>query len=84
MRGPYRYVRNPIVIGGLFVLVGQVFLFKSWPLGIWAAAFLLFNIFYFPLVEEKRLEEHFGQDYRDYKANVPLWIPRQFPWPAEE
>ena len=41
--------------------------------------FFLGNAVYFPLVEEKGLEERFGQAYREYKSNVPRWLPRRQP-----
>ena len=31
-------------------------------------------------MEEKGLEERFGEPYRLYKANVSRWIPRPRPW----
>ncbi len=31
-------------------------------------------------IEEKDLEKKFGDDYREYKAHVPRWIPRLRPW----
>ena len=38
------------------------------------------NVTYIPLVEERALEERFGESYREYKKNVPRWIPRLRPW----
>jgi protein-S-isoprenylcysteine O-methyltransferase Ste14 len=35
---------------------------------------------YFPLVEEKALEKRFGAAYREYRQNVPRWLPRLRPW----
>jgi len=32
-------------------------------------------------VEEKGLEERFGQAYREYKKNVPRWLSRRREWP---
>jgi protein-S-isoprenylcysteine O-methyltransferase Ste14 len=42
--------------------------------------FFIGNAIYFPLIEEKGLEKRFGDEYRDYKANVPRWIPRLRAW----
>jgi protein-S-isoprenylcysteine O-methyltransferase Ste14 len=32
--------------------------------------------------EEPVLVESFGAQYEDFRANVPLWIPRLSPWRA--
>ena len=78
--GPYCYVRNPMISGVLFMLGAESLLLGSWALALWLAAFFTANAFYLPLVEEKGLEERFGEPYRLYKANVPRWIPRPRPW----
>jgi protein-S-isoprenylcysteine O-methyltransferase Ste14 len=78
--GPYRYVRNPMITGVTTVLLGEAALGGSPALLIWAAAFFAINAIWFPLGEERRLEQRFGDDYRVYKRNVPRWIPRLRPW----
>jgi protein-S-isoprenylcysteine O-methyltransferase Ste14 len=80
VRGPYRYVRNPMIIGVLLMLLAEAVLLQSWPIALWMVVFFVGNSIYFPLGEEKRLENRFGDDYREYKANVPRWIPRLRPW----
>jgi protein-S-isoprenylcysteine O-methyltransferase Ste14 len=82
VRGPYRYVRNPMISGVLFILLGEAALFNSIPLLVWSAAFFAVNAVYFPLVEEPGLARRFGDDYERYKANVPRWLPRMRPWRA--
>jgi protein-S-isoprenylcysteine O-methyltransferase Ste14 len=82
VRGPYRYVRNPMISGVLFILIGEAALFNSIPLLVWSAAFFAVNAIYFPLVEEPGLARRFGDDYERYKANVPRWLPRMRPWRA--
>jgi protein-S-isoprenylcysteine O-methyltransferase Ste14 len=78
--GPYRYVRNPMISGVLFVLLGEAALFSSVELLVWSGAFFVVNAVYFPLVEEPGLARRFGDDYSTYKANVPRWVPRMRPW----
>lgn len=80
VRGPYRYVRNPMISGVLLILLAEAVLFSSWPVAIWMGIFLAANAVYFPLVEEKGLLRRFGDDYRLYKTQVPRWIPRLTPW----
>ncbi|MDE0044609.1 MAG: isoprenylcysteine carboxylmethyltransferase family protein [bacterium] len=80
VRGPYRYVRNPMITGVLFMLAGESIILGSWPVAGWMLGFFLLNSLYFVLVEEPGLERRLGEDYRHYKANVPRWIPRMTPW----
>ena len=81
--GPYRYVRNPMISGVFAMLMAETFLLKSTPLGIWFLVFLVGNMVYLPLYEEKALDERFGAEYGEYKANVPRWLPRLRPWEPE-
>ena len=75
--GPYRWVRNPIYIGALLVVLGEAWLFMSLPLlayaGVMAVVFHLFVIGY----EERRLRHRFGDTYLEYRRQVPRWIPRR-------
>jgi protein-S-isoprenylcysteine O-methyltransferase Ste14 len=80
VEGPYRYVRNPMITGVLAVLLGEAALFGSPALLIWCAAFLAANWAFFVLSEEPGLGRRFGDEYRDYRHNVPRWIPRRTPW----
>ena len=80
VRGPYRHVRNPMISSALFLLAAQALLFSSWALAGWLLVFFLGNALYLPLIEEKGLERRFGEQYLQYKANVPRWIPRIRPW----
>ena len=84
IRGPYRHVRNPMITGVLFMLLAEAMLFQSWLLVLWMGIFFISNAIYFPLVEEKDLEQRFGDDYRTYKTHVPRWIPRLKPWYPEK
>jgi protein-S-isoprenylcysteine O-methyltransferase Ste14 len=80
VRGPYRHVRNPMISGVLCVLAGEAMLLGSPALLIWFAAVLAVNAAYLPLVEEPGLRRRFGEDYENYRAHVPRWIPRRHPW----
>lgn len=80
VRGPYRFVRNPMISGVIFVLFGEALVLLSPPHGVWAAAFLAINLVYIPLVEEPQLEQRFGDSYREYRRHVPPFLPRLRPW----
>jgi len=76
VRGPYRFVRNPMISGVLFVIVAEALFFRSASIAIWAAAFFVINAIYIPLAEEPGLERRFGDEYRTYKRAVPRLLPR--------
>jgi protein-S-isoprenylcysteine O-methyltransferase Ste14 len=78
MQGPYRFVRNPMYIGALIVLVGHALWFQAPALLPYVivvfAAFYLFIVIY----EEPQMRRRFGDEYRAYSLSVRRWIPR---WP---
>jgi protein-S-isoprenylcysteine O-methyltransferase Ste14 len=82
LRGPYRYVRNPMISGLIFVLFGEALLLLSRPHAEWAATFLVVNLIYIPLLEEPMLQARFGDDYREYCRHVRRIVPRFSPWRA--
>ena len=83
VRGVYRHVRNPMISGVVFVLLGESVLTASLPLFGWFLIFAVINAIYIPLLEEPGLVHRFGEDYLTYKRNVPRWIPRWKPWAGE-
>src|SRR5881397_2021634 len=70
VRGPYRFVRNPMYIGALTALGGAALFYTSLPL----LGFLIFfwivthALVYF--YEEPRLTRTFGPDYEQYRRDV--------------
>ena len=83
--GPYRYVRNPMISGVLFVLFGEALILLSRPQLSWALTFLLINAVYIPLLEEPQLRVRFGTSYDEYCDHVPRLVPRLRPWtPRDE
>jgi protein-S-isoprenylcysteine O-methyltransferase Ste14 len=74
--GIYRWVRNPIYLGGALILLG-VSLSRRSPT-LFLAACLFLPVMHFTAVyrEEQRLERDFNGDYLEYKHRVPRWIPR--------
>lgn len=78
--GIYAHTRNPLISGVLIVLIGETVIFWSFGLLIWTAIFLTVNTVYFKLSEEPGLVRRFGDEYREYRRNVPMWIPRVKPW----
>lgn len=80
VHGPYRYVRNPMISGVLFVLFGEAAILRSPSHLIWALTFLGLNAVYIPLLEEPQLERRFGKPYVEYCRHVPRLLPRLRPW----
>ena len=80
VRGVYRHVRNPMIVGGFCILLGEAVFFGSWPLLCLFGFFVVVNLIYMPLSEEPGLVKRFGDDYLRYMQNVPRWIPRLTPW----
>lgn len=82
VQGPYRYVRNPMISGVVFIVFGvALVLWSRVHLG-WALIFLGLNLIYIPLLEEPQLRRRFGASYDEYRRNVPRFVPRARPWVA--
>jgi protein-S-isoprenylcysteine O-methyltransferase Ste14 len=80
LRGPYRYVRNPMISGVVLVLFGESLVLVSTAHAEWAACFLAVNLLYIPLIEEPQLRSRFGAAYLEYCRHVPRVVPRLRPW----
>jgi protein-S-isoprenylcysteine O-methyltransferase Ste14 len=78
--GLYRYVRNPIYIAVVAIILGQAILFGDWRVMTYGVfMWLAFHAFVLTY-EEPVLAQSFGAQYEDFRANVPRWIPRLSPW----
>jgi protein-S-isoprenylcysteine O-methyltransferase Ste14 len=60
--------------------IASAVVLSSWVVFGLFLLFLVVNMFYFPLFEEKALIKRFGEKYILYKNNVPRWLPRLTPW----
>jgi protein-S-isoprenylcysteine O-methyltransferase Ste14 len=82
--GPYKYVRNPMYISVVAIVIGEGFIFGSWVLLIWVLIFwIMFNV-YLIVAEEKGLVKRFGDEYLHYKQNVRGWIPQLKPYKSDK
>jgi protein-S-isoprenylcysteine O-methyltransferase Ste14 len=79
----YGYVRNPMILSVIIMVVGEAVLFDSYGIAVLAIFFYALNTIYFIFSEEPSLEKRFGAVYVEYKKNVPRWIPRLKPWRPE-
>ena len=80
VKGPYCYVRNPMIISILIILAAESLLLNAVQIIWWAVIFFIINNIHFYVFEEKQLEQRFKESYLLYKKNVPMWIPRLTPW----
>lgn len=79
VKGLYRFVRNPMYISVLAVMIGQALWFGSIGIVLWAATAWLVAHFFVMGYEEPTLRRSYGAEYENYCAHVPRWIPRLTP-----
>lgn len=75
VRGLYRYVRNPMYLGVLCVLVGEVSFLQSRALFLYSIAWFLIIHAVVLLYEEPALRTKFGAEYDRYAGSVRRWLP---------
>ena len=73
VRGPYRFVRNPMYIGAGMTLAGAALYYQSLLIFIYAALFSLITHLFVVLYEEPTLRRTFGSDYEAYCSRVNRW-----------
>ncbi|TQS43019.1 methyltransferase family protein [Cryptosporangium phraense] len=78
--GLYRYVRNPMYVAVVTVIVGQALLLWRPELLAWALLSGLTMMGFAKGYEEPTLLRDFGESYAEYRRNVPGWWPRLTPW----
>jgi protein-S-isoprenylcysteine O-methyltransferase Ste14 len=81
--GLYRYVRNPIYVAVVAIILGQAVLIGDWRLIVYGALLWLFFHVWVVAYEEPTLEQTFGREYEAFRGGVPRWIPRMTPWRAD-
>lgn len=76
VRGLYRYIRNPMYLGVLLVIIGWAVLLQARQILIYGAmVWIGFHLFVI-LVEEPLLDVKFGAAYQRYCKEVGRWLPR--------
>ncbi len=70
------YMRNPMYVGVLLVILGQAALFHAPRLAAYGALCILLAHLFVLLYEESTLHRQFGESYDEYRRTVPRWIPR--------
>jgi protein-S-isoprenylcysteine O-methyltransferase Ste14 len=75
-RGPYRYCRNPMYVGGAAMLTGFGLCAGSPSVLLLAVGMSALAHIFVVLYEEPTLRRTFGQTYVDYCRKVHRWLPR--------
>jgi protein-S-isoprenylcysteine O-methyltransferase Ste14 len=78
--GLYRYVRNPMYLAVLAIIVGQALLLGQRPLLTYALVVWAFFALFVKVYEEPTLRRRYGEQYDSYCRVVPGWIPRLRRW----
>jgi protein-S-isoprenylcysteine O-methyltransferase Ste14 len=73
--GIYSSIRHPHNLSSVLLNLGIAFVFKS-TICLLVAAASIMVAYWFTLEEEKLLIQQFEDEYREYKARVPMFIPK--------
>jgi protein-S-isoprenylcysteine O-methyltransferase Ste14 len=82
--GPYAHTRNPLYFGTFLMVAGAAIAAGTW----WLVALVvgLFLLVYVPvmLAEVDTMRALFPDQYDQWAAEVPLFLPRPVPWRASD
>jgi protein-S-isoprenylcysteine O-methyltransferase Ste14 len=79
INGLYGFVRNPMYVGIISILIGESIIFAEIDLLLYAL--LVLTIFHLVIIlyEEPTLKKTFGESYIQYCKAVPRWFPLKLP-----
>lgn len=72
--GIYRFTRNPMYLGFLFVLLGELAWLGSLVALLVAPGFVIYLDRFQITPEERALRERFGAEFTAYTTRVPRWL----------
>ena len=76
VRGPYRYVRNPMAVAGAAQTMGVGLIVGAWTvIAVTLVGAVLWDVFIRP-DEEADLARRFNGPYETYRNRVRCWVPR--------
>ena len=81
--GFYRYVRNPIYLAVVSIVIGQGVILGNVNLIAYGVLAWLGTHLFVVAYEEPTLRKTFGAEYDTFCSNVPRWVPRLRPWSGE-
>ncbi len=79
IRGPYRFVRNPMYVGAGLALAGAALFYHSLAVLAYTALFFVITHLFVLFYEEPTLRRTFGGEYEAYRRHVPRWWPGRRP-----
>ncbi len=80
VKGFYRYVRNPMYVAVVSLILGHALLLGDIRILAYAILSWLVTHLFVLTYEEPTLRKSFGAEYETFCAHVPGWIPRVTPW----
>jgi protein-S-isoprenylcysteine O-methyltransferase Ste14 len=78
--GLYRFVRNPMYVAVIAIILGQAGILGRPVLLVYAAVFWAVVATFVRVYEEPTLAERYGDEYAAYRRGVRAWWPRLTPW----
>jgi protein-S-isoprenylcysteine O-methyltransferase Ste14 len=78
--GLYRYVRNPMYLAVIAIVLGQAAILGSASLLVYAAILWVIVASFVRFYEEPTLSRRYGEQYAAYRTAVRGWWPRATPW----
>ncbi|MGD0734450.1 MAG: isoprenylcysteine carboxylmethyltransferase family protein [Terracidiphilus sp.] len=82
--GSYRFVRNPMYVAVVSLILGQALFFGDMHIFIYAMCAWLVTHLFVLTYEEPTLRRTFPDEYSIFCTHVPRWIPRLTPWNANQ
>ena len=82
--GLYRYVRNPMYLAVIAMILGQAAILASASLLVYAALFWAIVASFVRFYEEPTLSSKYGEQYAAYRRAVRSWWPRATPWRGDD
>jgi len=85
--GPYALTRNPLYFGNMIIFSGVTIITGGiyvWEMFLFVFIFFTFQYGMIISLEEETLVNLFGEDYYNYKNNVPRLFPRLQPWKSSD
>jgi protein-S-isoprenylcysteine O-methyltransferase Ste14 len=82
--GLYRYVRNPMYLAVVTIIVGQALVLGQPRLVAYALAVIVAFAAFVRWYEEPTLRRRYGAEYEEYRRAVPAWWPRLHAWKSAD